>query len=325
VTDYRRFLGTSTEEVWPYFGGPFVETGIRRLRLAEPAQPGYWRFTISGRTARALGPAEAPDLAHLPAVRGHAVRGYLAVAGGAAELLALGPPDEPLLFAPEVARRWPSGELVFDVWDFESGVEDQAREAFESRGTLAAVKGAPAALRAAFGYAVLLRTAEEQGVPARPAEARAHLAALADEGEPAARRVLGLLQAERERQRRTASGPAAPGLTSEGRARREGVASRAQGPARAERAQRDSEERVADALYGAHAGVRGMRWLAGDLLEVRYDLDGERFVSIVESGTMRVVDAGICLSGHDRDLTLDSLPSAIREAARTRQLNITAW
>ena len=82
---------------------------------------------------------------------------------------------------------------------------------------------------------------------------------------------------------------------------------------------------MADALYGAHAGVRGMRWLAGELLEVRYDLDGERFVSIVESGTLRVVDAGICLSGHDRDLTLESLPSAIREAARTRQLNITAW
>ena len=55
------------------------------------------------------------------------------------------------------------------------------------------MRGASAALRAAFGYAVLLRTAREIGMPARPAEARAHLAALADEGEQAARRVLGLL------------------------------------------------------------------------------------------------------------------------------------
>jgi hypothetical protein len=308
VTDYRRFLGTSTEEILPYFGGPFVETGSRRLRLAGPAHPGYWRFAITGRTARAVDPAEAPGLEHLPAVRGHAVRGYLAVAGGTAELLALGPPDEPLLFAPEVARRWPSGELVFDAWDFESGVEDQVREAFERRDTLAAVKGAPAALRAAFGYAVLLRTAEEQGVPARPAEARAHLAALADEGEPAARRVLGLLRAERE-----AEVPRVPRWAP------------ASAPTRGQRAHTATEERAADALYAAQAGVRGMRWLHGDLLEVRYDLDGERFVSIVESGTLRVVDAGICLSGHDRDVTLESLPSVIREAAGTGRLNITAW
>jgi hypothetical protein len=306
VTDYRRFLGTATEEIWPYFGGPFVEAGNRRLRLAQPVAPGYWRFSVTGRTARPVGPAEAPDLDHLPAVRGHAVRGYLAVGGGAAELLALAPPDEPLLFAPEVARRWPSGELVFDAWDFESGVEDQVREAYERRGTLAAVKGAPSALRAAFGYAVFLRTAEEQAVPARPAEARAHLAALADEGEPVARRLLGLLREERERQPQTA-GFLAPR------------------PARAERAHTDTEFRAADALYGANAGVRGMRWLHGDLLEVRYDLDGERFVSIVEGSTLRVVDAGICLSGHDRDLTLESLPSAIREAAATGRLNITAW
>ena len=84
-------------------------------------------------------------------------------------------------------------------------------------------------------------------------------------------------------------------------------------------------QRAADALYAAHAGVRGMRWLAGGLLEVRYDLDGERFVSIVEGSSLNVVDAGICLSGRDRDLTLDSLPSAIREAAGSGRLNITAW
>jgi hypothetical protein len=324
VTDYRRFLGTSTEEVWPYFGGPFVETGSRRLRLAEPTQPGYWRFSITGRTARTLGPAEAPDLGHLPAVRGHAVHGYLAVGGGAAELLALGPPDEPLLFAPEVARRWPSGELIFDAWDFESGVEDQVREAYESRGTLAAVKGAPAALRAAFGYAVLLRTAEEQGVPAQPAEARAHLAALADEGEPAARRILGLLQAEREAELAARRAAAREANRSDWVQARDAARPRHVNR-RSDQARNNTEDRAADALFAARAGVRGMRWLHGDLLEVRYDLDGVRLVSIVESVTLRVVDAGICLSGHDRDLTLESLPSAIREAANSGRLNITAW
>jgi hypothetical protein len=328
VTDYRRFLGASAEESWPYFGGPYVETGNRRLRLAEPAEPGYWRFAVTGRSARRLGPAEPPDLTHLPAVRGHALSVaaagvYVTGAGGAAERLAIAGPDQPLLFAPVLARRWPTGELLFDAWDFETGVEDETRRAYEGGGTLAAVKGASAALRAAFGYAVFLRTAEAEGIRVRPAEARADLAALADEGEAAARRLLARLVAEREQDRHAAPGPAVPVLTSEERARREGSAEGARGPARAERAQ--AELRAADALYAARAGVRGMRWLADGLLEIRYDLEGERFVSIVDGSSLRVVDAGICLSGHDRDLTLESLPSAIREALGTGQLNITAW
>jgi hypothetical protein len=36
-----------------------------------------------------------------------------------------------------------------------------------------------------------------------------------------------------------------------------------------------------------------------------------------------VLDAGICLSGSDRMVTLDSLPSVIKEAIDTDQLNIT--
>jgi hypothetical protein len=312
VTDYRRFLGAWTEETWPYFGGPFVETPNRRLRLSGSVEPGYWRFAVTGRVARPVDPAEAPDLSHLPAVRGHAVAGYVATTGGIAERLALGPPDEPLPFAPVVARRWPSGELLFDAWDFESGVEEQAREAYESGGTLADVKGTPAALRAAFGYAVLLRTAEEEGVPARPAEARAHLAALADEGPPAARRILGRLRAERQAERAA-------------RRTRPGEPVTHPAALRGRPAFESAEVRAAEALHAARAGVRGLRWLADGMLEVRYDLEGERFVSIVEATTLRVVDAGICLSGHDRDLTLESLPSAIREAARTGQLNITAW
>ena len=68
-----------------------------------------------------------------------------------------------------------------------------------------------------------------------------------------------------------------------------------------------------------------MRWLAGNQIEVRYDLDGERFVSIVDVDSLQVVDAGICLSGSDRELTLESLPSVIREAMRTGRLNITSW
>jgi hypothetical protein len=206
-----------------------------------------------------------------------------------------------LPFAPVVARRWPSGELLFEGWDFESGVEDAVRERFERRGNLAEVRGASAALRGAFGYAVLLRVGAEAGVPVRPAEARGRLAVLADHGEPAAREFLGLLHAEREEVR----------------------------PLSRQAVSRPADERstvrAADALHAAGAALRACRALAGNQLEVRYDLDGEQFVSIVDARTLQVYDAGICLDGADRELTLESLPSVIREAARTGQLNITSW
>ncbi len=318
MSDYQRFLAAPVEEVYPYFGGPFVETGQRRLRIAGKAEPGYWRFEVIGRSARPLAVTEAPDLDGLPVVRGYAVAAYLVSIGGAAERLGLAPADEPLPFTPIVARRWPTGELLFDAWDFESGVEDEVRRAYDDQSTLASVKGASAALRAAFGYAVLLRTAREVGIPARPAEARHHLAALADEGEPAARRILGLLDAEREAER-----AAAAAIPDWMRARDEAMARRASGLS--DRAAQQAADRVADALHAARAALRGLRWLADRHIEVRYDLEGERFVSIVEARSLQVVDAGICLSGSDRELTLESLPAVIREAMRTGQLNITNW
>jgi hypothetical protein len=58
---------------------------------------------------------------------------------------------------------------------------------------------------------------------------------------------------------------------------------------------------------------------------VRFELDGEHFSSIVNAETLQVVDAGICLAGADRVLTLDSLPSVIREAVRDDILHITRW
>ena len=221
------------------------------------------------------------------------------------------PPEEPLPFAPVLARRFPRGELAFDGFEFESGVEDDVRAAFERRGTLATVRGAPAALRAAFGYAVLLRAAGEASVPVRPAEARPYLAALADRGEPMARELLALLRRSRA---------AAPVVTPQWILDRDAAVEerrrREHGPAR---------ERAAEALYAAGASLRNLRQLGGDQFEVRYDLDGEQFVSIVDARTLTVIDAGICLDEHDRELTLESLPVVIREAMRTGRLYVTAY
>jgi hypothetical protein len=45
-------------------------------------------------------------------------------------------------------------------------------------------------------------------------------------------------------------------------------------------------------------------------------------MSIVDAGTLQVIDPGICLSGAHRVLTLDAMPSVVREAIDEDHLNI---
>jgi hypothetical protein len=52
---------------------------------------------------------------------------------------------------------------------------------------------------------------------------------------------------------------------------------------------------------------------------------GQRLISLVEPERLRVIDAGFCLQGQDELVTLDSLPSVLREALDTDQLHITRW
>ncbi len=68
-----------------------------------------------------------------------------------------------------------------------------------------------------------------------------------------------------------------------------------------------------------------LRWrrTGQDMVEVTFEFMDERFISLVDARTLNVYDSGICLSGADQQLTLESLPSAIREAIDTGQLHIT--
>lgn len=320
MTDYRRFLQQEAETmVLPYLGGPYVDAPDRRLRASGATTTGYWRFSVSGRTATAVEPADPPDLSGLPAVRGYWVAGYLVGDRAIAYRLSMGPGagaaggSEPMRFAPVIARRWPGGALLFETEDFETGVEDQVRKVFEQgtgSGALTAISGVPAALRAAFGYAVMLRVATGLGVPVRPVQLRWHIGELVAMGDAAARRILTSAQERRD---------AEPNHVEEWRAQRTDARLRSA----------SARERVLDraeaALFGAGAVLRDSRWLSGDLLEVRYDFMDDRFVSVVDGETLRVVDAGICLAGADERLTLESLPGVIAEAIRTFRLEITAW
>jgi hypothetical protein len=362
MSDYRRFLGAHEVATLPYFGGPYVEAPDRRLRISrqpgrEPGQgsdqarrerpptPGFWRFEISGRDARPVAPAPPPDLGHLPAVRGHLAAGYVFASGGTtaggavsgvagagaaaggAESLALDAEYEPPRFSPVTARRWPSGELLLDTLDFEGEAEEPARRAYEEGRDIGALRGVPASLRAAFGYAVLLRLAGERGVAVAPAEVRGRLAAVADGREDPVQ-TLSRLLAERARRAATAR-PGAP----DGRA---AAARPASGPATGrapgwvagagDRSRpEDPQERAAEALVSAGATILDVRRPQPELVEVRYRFGGERFVSVADARTLQVVDAGICLAGSDRMVTLDSLPSVIREAMRDGELVITRW
>jgi hypothetical protein len=301
VIDHRRFLGDRNREVLPYLGGPVVDARERRLRVVRETDPGWVEFSIAGQSAEPLRAADRPDLGDLQVVHGHAVADYLVQTDARAELLFL--PDEiaTLPFSPIVARRWPTGPLLFESHAFESGAEESARQAFEERRTLAGIGGVPSSLRAAFGSAVVMRFANERDAIVFPVEVRLAVGRLADEGETAAARLLEQIERERERQR---------SLLPSTSIRRESAMGRS------------DPDRIGEALAAAGGQVLSLRDV-GDLIEVRFLLRGERFSSLVHRDSLQVFDAGICLNGADREVTIESLPSVIIEGLETGQVYMT--
>ena len=55
---------------------------------------------------------------------------------------------------------------------------------------------------------------------------------------------------------------------------------------------------------------------------MKYRLGGQRYECVVDTQSLRILDAGICLEGADQALNLSSLPSAVREAIDTGQLYV---
>ncbi len=302
--DYRSFLGAASEPiVLPYFGGTRVEAADRRLRLAAPVEPGWWRFRIEGRRATALEPAEPVDLVACPAVRGHHAAGWLFASGRDVHRIALPPAEEPAPLARITGRVWHSGDLLLESIDFEDEAEEAARRALEEGRGIGEVRGVAPSLRAAFGFATAEAVGRELDIPISPREAGGRVQEIAEGGRQAAR---GFLQAVLEERRR---------YDAELRARE--IRARV-------RERRGDPAEIADtALEAAGARMLSCRRIGGGNLEVRFQLDGERFVSVINGHTLQVLDAGICLAGADRELTLDSLPSVIREAIDTDHLNIT--
>lgn len=91
----------------------------------------------------------------------------------------------------------------------------------------------------------------------------------------------------------------------------------------ARRREAASGEWAERALNKAGARMLDHRRLGEGLMEVVYSFMGERFVTVVEMATLRVRDAGVCLAGADARVTLESLPSVLKEAIDTDALVIT--
>jgi len=310
--DYRKFLARTETLVLPYFGGARVEAADRRLRIHGSAEPGWWEFEVEGRRAKPVRRAEPADLSELPVMRGHYACGWLFATGRDYERIALPPADEPEPLAPCTGRRWYGGELLLESVEFEDEAEEAARRALEGGEPLGDLKGVSPGLRAAFGFAVAEAAGRAAGIPVSAREAARHVQEIANRGRAGADALLEWVA--RERRRHAEARQRAELLAAARRARpREWSAYRHGDPA----------ARADAALEAAGARMLRSRRLDGGQIEVTYTFLGERFISVADARTLQIVDAGICLDGADRELTLESLPSAIREAIATGQLCIT--
>ena len=316
--DYTKFLGKKEHAVLAYLGGAHVYGKDRRMRVeGERPAPGFHRFEVSGRHACALEAAE-PDLGDLPKARGHlVVRGneaWLASSSGLARLSLL-PEDEPPPLSLTRARRWHSGDLLFEALDFDGEAEEAARLRLEQVAPLGDLKGVPATLRTAFGVSLGLAVSRRLDIPVSVREI-AHAATSLAEGEPAARALLERLANERriEQERAWIQAVAAGAHVRPPRP----------GQAAVPTTRQNARERAETALDGTDARLLAARPLAnGARLEVAFEFLGERFTSVVDAITLQVLDAGVCLAGEDSLVTLDSLPGVIREAIDTDRLVIT--
>jgi len=82
------------------------------------------------------------------------------------------------------------------------------------------------------------------------------------------------------------------------------------------------EGRISLAL--SHTGAELVSWRRNGQRQavVRYRVAGRRFECVIDTESLQIMDAGICLSGTDEELNLSSLPSAVREAIDSGQLHV---
>jgi hypothetical protein len=291
--------------VAPWLGGRSLRIRSRAWTLdgALPREVGWYRFALAGRRATAAGKADV----QLEALR-HDVRGYLVgdrlVSDGvrvsdpsalAGEPVALLDPGLGRFTRVVAGRCFELGPLVFKSQDFPLGPEEAVLQAYyDRRESLDGVSGVTPALDAAFRLESWTRGETER----RRAE-------------------LARLRAEEEAR-----------LEREERARQLGE-QLGTGAGRRAMAAVDFAEaaRAALALGGAeyldhHEGYYGE-------MVVTYRLLRRQFTCTCDKRTLRILNAGVCLTNHatgfrgDTLFTLESIAGVILQAERERKLVVT--
>jgi len=293
--------------VLPYFGGLSVHAEGRRLRLLDRLERGFYRFEVRGRNATVLGKAAAPDLSRYPRVRGHFAAGYVFESGKSSWFLEFLEESAPPELTPLTARQLPGGYVLFEAADFETEAEDAARRALEEERALTDIAHVGASLRSAYALALATRVGRTLSVAVGPHEVAGKALALAQGGRDAATALLHELSLRRAQERA-----------------RLGTRAAVVSPLRAYTDERSLYGRLSDMLEHAGATLLDAR-ISEHRIEVTWRMLGERVISLVEMDSLRVIDAGFCLSGEDDLVTLASLPSVLKEAVDTDQLNITRW
>ena len=299
---WEQLLDEAPEErVLPWLGGRDLVDGERAGRIAGalPVEHAWIRFRLSGREAHVLGPDDPdPDFGEgRPLVRGFLVGHRLLpddarVDSDPARFVEQTRPVHLVeggleRFARVACASLEGGRLVYLHLELPLGPEDEVLAAWlDRRPTVDHVPGVPPALDLAFRFLTRER---------RRAEERRRRA-----------------EEERERERRRRE---------EEERLREELRSSGSGASRRSLARRDFAAAARQAL--ALSGARLLDTREGYRPEervVRYRFRERRWECVVERDTLRVVDAGICLTdehtgerGDDR-FTLESLPGVVAES-----------
>ncbi|MDQ3335135.1 MAG: hypothetical protein M4D80_08235 [Myxococcota bacterium] len=319
MPDFRAFLKPTEPVVLPYFGGTRVDAADRRFKVDAEIEPGWWRFAIEGRKAVPKDRADPVDLGALPAMRGHWVAGYIVVSGRELAPIVIPPAEEPAALAKITARRWYSGDVLLDSIEFEDDAELSARSALEEKRGIGDVRGIVPSLRAAFGYALGMATAREERVPATLRELAGDVLAIAERGHDAARGAIQRIVTRRIEAEAAMRARALVEAVNRDRAKMREIAEKSY----RQRRGGSPVERADAALEAAGARMISARRAGANELEVTFVYEGVRIIATVDPETLHVYDSGICLAGADEELTLDSLPSVIKEAIDADHLNIT--
>jgi hypothetical protein len=298
---WKELLQTSAETlVAPWIGGRSLRTHQRAFKIEGdlPAEHGWHSFELSGRRARWTAGAERVDGALALDVHGYLigdrlvpddvrVAPKLAALAHSFERIHLIEPGLDRFARVSAGRAFEDGPLIYRTLELPLGPEEEVlREFLDGSDTADAIPGVSPALDAAFRVEVFRR-------------------------KEAARR-----REERARQERLAE------EQSEAEARQRELAERyGNAGGRRELAVHDFGDaaRAALAIGGAEYLDHRPAHHADEMI-VRFRFQRQRFECTCDRRTLRIIDAGICLTDHttetrgDTRFTLESLPAVIRQA-----------